>query len=142
VRNWLLLPGLSGFSDAVILAIRLLSGAFVIHGVWDNIIDPHRMVEFATFLTTAGFPSPTIMAPLSVYAQFVSGVAVILGVLTRWAGLTLVVNFSVAVLMVHLSHSFREQWPAAVLVALGLLFATVGSGRFGVDRWLEQRLQD
>ena len=138
-RDWLLLPTFARGSDAALLATRLLTGAFLIHGVWDNIVSTERMGEFVDFLTANGFAMPELMAPLSVWAQFAIGIALILGLLTRWAGLLLAFNFIVAVIMVHWDQSFREWWPAIILVALGLLFATIGAGRHAIDRYLETR---
>lgn len=137
-RNWLLLPSLAAGSDAALLATRLLTGAFLIHGVWDNIVSGERMAEFVGFLTASGFAMPELMAPLSVWAQLAIGIALILGLLTRWAGLLLAFNFIVGVTMVHWDQTFREWWPAIVLVALGLLFAAMGAGRYAVDRHLEK----
>ena len=138
-RDWLLLPSLARGSDAALLATRLLTGAFLIHGVWDNIVSAERMAEFVGFLAANGFATPALMAPLSVWVQFAIGVALILGLLTRWAGLLLAFNFIVGVTMVHWDQSFREWWPAIVLVTLGLLFATIGAGRYAIDRHLETR---
>ncbi|MFV3037981.1 DoxX family protein, partial [Klebsiella pneumoniae] len=73
------------------------------------------------------------MAPLSVWAQFLCGFAFILGLLTRWAGLITAFNFTVAVWMVHWPLDFPGWWPALILVFLGLLFATVGAGRYSID---------
>jgi uncharacterized membrane protein YphA (DoxX/SURF4 family) len=138
-RDWLLLPTFARGSDAALLATRLLTGAFLIHGVWDNIVSSERMTEFVDFLAANGFAMPELMAPLSVWAQFAIGIALILGLLTRWAGLLLAFNFIVAVIMVHWDQSFREWWPAIILVALGLLFATIGAGRHAIDHYLETR---
>src|SRR5688572_26456399 len=118
-RNDLLfLPALARGADAAMLALRLLTGAFLIHGVWDNITSAERMEEFEGFLTASGFAMPALMAPLSVWAQFVCGLLLIPGLLTRWAGLVLTFNFIVAVVMVHWSQDFRGWWPAIVLVGL------------------------
>ena len=138
-RDWLLLPIFARGSDAALLATRLLTGAFLIHGVWDNIVSTERMGEFVDFLTANGFAMSELMAPLSVWAQFAIGTSLILGLLTRWAGLLLAFNFIVGVAMVHWDQSFREWWPAIILVALGLLFATIGGGRYAIDRHLEKR---
>jgi putative oxidoreductase len=137
-RDWLLLPALSGGADLALLATRLLTGSFLIHGVWDNMVNAERMAEFVDFLAASGFVAPQMMAPLSVWAQLAIGIALILGLLTRWAGLLLAFNFIVGVVMVHWDQSFREWWPAIVLVALGALFATIGGGRYAVDRRLER----
>lgn len=138
-RDLLLLAPLSRFSNLTLLLLRLLTGAFLVHGVWDNITSAERMTEFVGFLKANHFAAPELMAPLSVYVQFAIGIALILGLLTRWAGVLLVVNFVVAVVMVHWNQSFREWWPAIVLVGLGLLFATQGAGRYGLDTSLERR---
>lgn len=133
MNRGLMLPGLKQHADLAWLFVRLLTGMFLIHGVWDNVTSAERMADFTGFLKLNGFPAPGLMAPLSVYVQLAIGVALIPGVLTRWAGLLLAFNFIVGVVMVHLNQSFREIWPAAVLVGLGLMFATYGAGRWSVD---------
>jgi putative oxidoreductase len=138
-RDWFLLKPLANGADAALLALRLLTGAFLVHGVWDNMVDPARMEEFVLFLRATGFASPEWMAPLSVYAQFLIGIALIFGVATRWAGLLLGFNFIVAVVMVHWDQSFRLWWPAIVLVGLGLLFATLGAGTLALDHLVDRR---
>ena len=135
----ILLPGLERFDDLGLFALRALTGAFLIHGVWDNITEAERMDEFAAFLQATGFPSPQIMAPLSVWTQFAAGLGLVLGCLTRWAGLLVIANFVVAVAMVHWSQGFRDWWPAIVLVAIGLLYATKGGGRWSLDALLLAR---
>ena len=139
MRDFLLLPQLERGSDLALLALRLLTGAFLIYGVIDNLLSAERMQEFVRFLAVSGFARPELMAPLSVYAQFAIGVALALGALVRWAGLLLAFNFIVGVVMVHWNQSFREWWPAIVLVFLGLYFATRGAGRFGVDNIIGAR---
>lgn len=138
-RDLLFLPFLARYTDIAYLLLRLLTGAFLIYGVWDNITSAERMDEFVKFLTATGFTAPHFMAPLSVYVQFVIGIALILGLLARWAGVLLTINFIVGVVMVHWDQTFREWWPAIILVALGLIFGTIGGGRFSVDSILERR---
>lgn len=136
-RMLLLLPGLKRHADAAWLAARVLTGAFLIDGVWDNVTSTARMAEFVEFLRHNRFAAPEFMARLSVYVQLAIGAALVPGIFTRWAGLLLAFNFIVGVVMVHLGQSFREIWPAAVLVVLGLMFATYGAGRYSVDNKLE-----
>ena len=135
----LLLTPLSRWSDLTLLGLRLVTGVFLVYGVWDNITSAEHLTEFVQFLDQFGFPSPHMMAPLSVWVQFACGVALILGLLTRWAGLLLVANFVVAVVMVHWNEDLRGWWPALVLVFLGAHFAAAGSGRYGLDAVLGDR---
>ena len=124
---------LSRFSDLTLFALRALTGAFLVHETWDNVSSAARMAEFVEFLGKFGFPAPALFAPLSVAVQFGCGILLILGLLTRAAGLLIAANFVVAVIMVHWSEPFRGWWPAIVLVFLGLHFAAAGSGKFGLD---------
>jgi len=127
---------LKRYSDLSLLLLRVLTGAFLIYGTQDNILSDARMHEFVQFLAKRGFVWPELMAPLSVYAQFICGVLLVLGLLTRWAGLLMTFNFIVAVVMVHWSQDFRGWWPAIVLVFISLHFALHGAGRYSLDAWL------
>ena len=139
IRRLAFLPFLTRFEDAALLALRLMVGAFLIYGVWDNIVSAERMAEFVGYLAKFGFPGPELMAPLSVWAQFLCGVAFILGLLTRWAGLICAFNFVVAIAMVDHHGGIRGSFPAAALVLIGLYLATHGPGWFSLDRFLQDR---
>lgn len=139
MRDLLLLGRLKVFDDLVLLGFRLMVGAFLIYGVIDNVLSAERMGDFIGFLRAQGFAAPEAMAPLSVYAQLGCGVAFILGVLTRWAGLVCAFNFVVALVMVDAEQGVRAAFPAAVLVLFGLYMATHGAGRFAVEAALEGR---
>ena len=132
---------LKQYGDLSLLSLRILTGAFLIHGTQDNILSDARMQEFVQFLAKRGFVWPELMAPLSVYAQCICGVLLVIGLLTRWAGLFMTFNFVVAVVMVHWSQDFRGWWPAIVLVFISLHFALYGAGRYSVDEllWGEAR---
>ena len=120
------------------LALRLYLGGFLIWGVWDNITEKGRMTEFAMFLATLNCPLPEIAALVSVWAQFAVGVLLILGLLTRWAGLVLSLNFLVAVILFATTAAdARSQYPHAILVFIGLVFMTSGAGAWAVDAFLE-----
>ena len=135
----LTLPILARFSDLTLFALRAVTGAFLMHETWDNVSSRARMGEFVQFLDQFGFPLPHLMAPLSVAVQFGCGALLILGLLTRVAGLLVAANFVVAVAMVHFAEPFRGWWPALVLVFLGLHFAATGSGKFGLDALIWKR---
>jgi putative oxidoreductase len=135
----LALSSLARWSDLTLLALRALTGAFLMHQTWDNVTSRARMDEFVQFLDQFGFPAPWLLAPFSVAVQFGCGVLLTLGLLTRWAGLLIAANFAVAMVMVHRGDDFRGMWPAIVLMFLGLHFAAAGTGRFGLDGYLWKR---
>ncbi len=138
-RDFLFLDPLERYADVGLLLLRLVTGAFLVHGVIDNIADGERMQEFASFLGANGFPVPGLLAPLSVYLQFLCGALLILGLFARWTALIVAVHFIVAVVMVHWSQDFRGWWPALVLVFIGLHIGFSGAGRLSLDRYLLNR---
>ena len=132
----IVLPQLSAGSDIAFLALRVAVGAFLVWGVWDNITSAEHMATFVKFLGQFGFPMPELMAPFDVWLQFAIGVAFILGLATRWAGLLCAVNFIIAIAMVDHLQGWRGSFGSMCLVAIGLVLATHGPGRFALDRVL------
>ena len=141
-NDWLLLTPLARLADLGLLLLRWVTGAFLIYQSHDNIFSSERMQEFVKFLTGFNFIVPEVMAPLSVWAQFIAGICFLLGLLTRWMGLITAFNFTVAVWMVHWPQDFPGWWPALILVFLGLLFATLGAGRYSLDARIARRGHD
>lgn len=137
MRDFLFLPSLSRHQDAAIVALRLVTGAFLVWGVWDNVTSAADMAKFAAFLGKHGFPAPDILAKVSVYTQLAAGVGLIVGLFTRWSGVLIVLNMLVAILMVDRFGGIRGMWPAGALVLIGAYFATHGAGRFSLDGALE-----
>ena len=137
MRKFLFLSGAQRFGDFALLLLRLFVGLFLIFGVWDNISDSARMAEFVEFLRKHRFPSPKVLAPLSVYVQFLVGLAFILGLFTRWAGILCVINFVVAIALVDRFGGMRATFPSGCLVFIGLYLATYGAGRLSMDAALK-----
>lgn len=127
------LSSLKRYDDAGLLLMRVVIGAFLIWGVWDNITSAERMNEFVAFLTKFQFPVPHLMARLSVWAQFAVGAAFIVGLLTRWAGIVCVINFVVAIAMVDRFAGLRAAFPSTCLILIGIYLALHGAGRYSAD---------
>lgn len=132
----IVLPGLSAGTDVAFLALRVSVGAFLVWGVWDNITSVEHMAKFVAFLRQFGFPMPEVMAPFDVWLQFGIGVSFVLGLGARWAGLLCAVNFLIAIVMVDHLQGWRGSFGSMCLVAIGLVLATHGPGRFALDRML------
>jgi putative oxidoreductase len=133
MRKWLFLASAQRLGDFTLLLLRLFVGLFLIWGVWDNLSSSERMHEFVDFLGKHGFSSPRLMAPLSVYLQLAIGVAFILGLFTRWAGVLCAVHFAIAIAMVDRYGGMRGIFPSGCLIAIGLYLATYGAGRVSID---------
>ena len=127
------------YKDYGPLFIRLLIGTFIIYGVQDNIFSHDRMVEFANFLATRGFPYPMFGAYLSVYTQFICGISILLGFATRLLAIPFIINFLFALILVHKGDSFNGMFPALVMVVIGLFFLFSGAGKLSIDHYLQSR---
>ncbi len=133
MRKLLFLNSAQRFSDVALLLMRVFVGLFLVWGVWGNVTDATRMQEFVAFLAKYKFPSPGILAPVSVYLQLAIGAGFVLGVFTRWAGILCVIVFGVAIVMVDRYGGMRGIFPSGCLVVIGLFLATHGAGRFSMD---------
>ena len=137
MRKFLYLSNAQRFGDFALLLMRIFVGLFLIWGVWDNLTDAARMREFVEFLRKFNFPSPAILAPLSVYTQLLIGLAFVLGLFTRWAGILCIINFAVAIFMVDRFGGMRGIFPSGCLIVIGLYLATHGAGRLSLDASLK-----
>jgi len=132
--------------DAWALVGRVLLGLLFVMNVWPRLMN--GVGGFARYLTSLGFPAPEILAWVGTVIELVAGIALILGVATRYSALLLLLYVIIATAMAHRYW----QYPAAQQVAqygnfiknlsimggLVLLFVT-GAGRFSIDGWLRKR---
>lgn len=92
------------------------------------------MKEFSVFHEKFNFPLPEISAIVSVYAQFICGFLILIGYKTRWAALIMIINFLVAIFMVHLNDTYQNTFPAIVMLACSLFLFLSGPGKPAVEK--------
>lgn len=115
------------------LLLRLFIAFVLIYGTMDNVFSQARMMEFRDFLAQNGFPQPLAAAHLSAYAQFITGILLLLGLFTRLAAAVVVVNFIVALLMVHAGLPFNANIAPMAMLVGGLFFLLYGAPRYSLD---------
>jgi putative oxidoreductase len=115
------------------LLLRLFVAFVLIYGTMDNIFDHARMLEFRDFLANHRFPMPMASAYLSAYAQFIAGILLLFGVLTRLTAIVVVINFIVALAMVHVGLPFNANIAPLAMLVGGLFFAIYGAPRYSID---------
>ena len=120
--------------DVGILLLRLFIGIRLIYGVIDNVLHWERMIEFADFLQQFKFPFPLVSAIVSVYAQLIAGILILIGWKIRWAALVMVINFLVAIIMVHREQTLEQMTPPLAILFSNLLFFFTGAGQYSLDR--------
>ena len=130
--NW----SLARFSPYGALPIRLLLGWHLVYGVQDNVLSYARMLEFRVFLQQNDFPVPLMSAYLSVYAQLLSGVCYLVGLFTRAAAGLMIVNFLIALLMVHRGGPYPAAFPALAMLSGAIFLFLQGPGPLSIDKRL------
>ena len=120
-------------SDLGLLILRVVVGGHLMYMTQDNVFSWGRMLEFRDFMAQFGFPFPLFCAVLSVIGQFGGGLALVLGVFTRFAGLVIAFNFVDAIWMVDSKQPYPGAFAALALVAAGLCLMFTGAGRYSFD---------
>ena len=131
--------------DALALVARLLIGWLFLDYGWMKLMGHEGTVRYLTGLHV---PAPELMYWLVVLAELGIGVALILGIATRYASLF---TFVYLIIATAIAHRYWEVPPAAVgaqyanfcknLAIMGgiLLLYVLGAGRFSLDAWLRRR---
>ncbi len=124
-----------------LLALRLAAGAiFISHGAGKvGIIDGPGIEGVTGMVAGLGFPMPGLFAILLAASEFVGGILLVLGFLTRFAAFTQVIAMLVAVFMVHWANGLSGPGGYEFAMLLGVAAFTLmldGAGRFSVDRML------
>ena len=115
------------------LLLRLFLAFVLIYGTQDNVFSQERMHEFRDFLAANGFPFPLASAHLSAYAQFLCGGLIALGLYTRLAALIMIINFVVALAMVHVGLPFNANIAPLAMLFGSLFLFFHGPGPFALD---------
>lgn len=116
--------------------LRLIIGWRLIDGTQDNVFSWDRMIEFKVFLEQQNFAYPLAAAILSVYAQFICGVLYIVGLFIRPAAIIMIINFMVALLMVHWGTTFIDSFQALMMLSGSIFFLLNGAGKLSIDEWV------
>lgn len=96
-------------------------------------------LEFVAFLSQFGNPFPLVSAYVSVYVQFIAALLLARGLLVRPAAAVLVLNFIVAIIMVHTNLPFRGALDPSAMLAGALSLLLTGAGALSLEGWLRRR---
>ncbi len=124
---------LSKYQSYAALPIRIMVGIHLIIGTQDNVFSWERMLEFEKFLESQGMILPLVSAVISVYAQFIAGILYIIGWKVRTAAILMIINFIVAMLLVHIGDSYSNTFPAIVMFTGSLFLLLNGAGSMSID---------
>ncbi|NJK80500.1 MAG: DoxX family protein [Chloroflexaceae bacterium] len=95
------------------------------------------------FLASLGVPAAGLMAVLLIATETLGGLALILGLFTRWAAIPLAVVMLVAMFTVHITNGFfvgNNGYEFVLTLFVGnIALVLLGSGALAVDQILAQR---
>jgi putative oxidoreductase len=96
----------------------------------------------AGIMVRAGIPAPMLAAVIVTLVEFLGGLALLLGLFTRWCAIPLAIDMAVAILTVHWPNGFflpKGYEFALTLLAASVALTLLGSGEASLDRLLAQR---
>jgi putative oxidoreductase len=138
-------PG-TGFkhADVGLLLFRVVTGLMLALGHGKGKLPSAGLEKFAGKLAELNVPAPTASAWAAMFAEFVGGLLVAAGLLTRPAALLIAITMLVAVSTAHANDPIVNPGGPSKELALLYLSAAVlllftGSGRYAVDPMLRQR---
>lgn len=115
--------------------IRIVVAIFlIIHG--KEVFDGPKMEEYAKWET---FKSSSIMPYIGKGAEFVAGVLLLLGLLTRLASLITIGTFAYITFLVGNGKFWMEDQHPFMFVLFGILFFFTGPGAISLDEVLSRK---
>jgi putative oxidoreductase len=94
--------------------------------------------QFVAGVTNLGFPAPEMFAWLAGTSEFIGGLFLALGFLTRPSAFLVAITMAVAAFGRHATDPFKVKELALVYLFVALIFAVRGAGKFSVDRFLSR----
>jgi putative oxidoreductase len=117
--------------DIGLLLLRIFAGlALALAHGWGK-IPPSE--GFVGMLGGMGLPAPVIMAWMAALAEFVGGLMLAIGLLTRPVAVVLVIHFLVVTFLAHAGDSFGDRELPLFFMFTALLYVFAGPGRYSVD---------
>lgn len=128
--------------DLAILALRLAVGVVLAYHGWLKVGD---VSGFAGFVDSLGIPAPDLMAYVVTYLELLGGIALIVGLATRYVAALFVVEmvFTIALVKLDVGLIASEGGVGAeldlLILATALSLVLTGAGRWSLDSVLVGR---
>lgn len=123
--------------DIALLIVRIAVGfAMLSHGFPKlQLLMSGEEIKFFDFVGLG----PKISLILTIFAEFVCSIFIILGLFTRWAAFFLIFTMAIAILMVHGADPFEKKELGTLYLSIFLLIFAIGPGKYSVDAMISHR---
>ena len=128
--------GLSFAANAGLTLVRIFAGVSLAlaHGLGK--VPPSEGLVNAT--AKMGFPMPTVFAWAAGLSEFVGGILLALGLLTRFAGFFVAFTMVTALVGVHWADPFGKKELALLYLFIALTFMIKGANDWSIDGFLRK----
>lgn len=123
--------------DVGLLILRVAAGLALAFGHGINKIPPAE--GFIGWIGGFGFPAPAFFAWMSGFAEFVCGLLIVIGLLTRPAAFFVTINFIVAQVFAHAGDSFGDRELPFLFLFIAVMYLFTGAGRYSIDALISGR---
>ena len=133
-------PDRDVWSDASLLATRLVFGLSMAFAHGQGKVPPSD--GFIGLVESLGFPAPAFFAWAAGLSEYIGGIFIALGLLTRVSGFFLLQTMLVAVFVMHADDPFKKMEMGLLYATVSLTLMATGAGRFSLDRLLADKLPE
>jgi putative oxidoreductase len=136
-----MIRALNKLQPYALFLVRLAVGFAMVYHSWDKVYTHEAfaaghflapMQHFNQFVVHLGMPA--WLGYVSTITEFVGGLCLLLGFLTRFWALMIAGNMLVALITVNRLHGYPGSEFTLALIAMSLLLLTTGSGALSLDR--------
>ncbi len=127
------------YHDAGLLILRVLTGGFIATHGYGKLFSEGRMERFTEGVAEMGFPLPVFFAWAAALSEFVGGILLAAGLLTRYAAFLIFCTMTVAAFIRHADDPFTMKEKALLFWTVSLAILLMGAGRYAVDRWIAKK---
>jgi putative oxidoreductase len=128
------------FAQSVaLLLLRVIIGGLMAHHGYGKVFgNPDK---FIGYVASIGVPLPTLFGYAAIYAEFLGGILIVVGLFYRPATFAVAVTMLVAALGAHRNDLLGDGELAVLYAATTLVMLFLGAGRFSADEILFSRFQ-
>ena len=124
--------------DIALLLLRITFGGLMLinHG-WGKMLklfgdDPIK------FADPFGIGAPASLG-LTVFAEVLCAVLLVIGLFTRWAAIPLIITMLVAIFIIHIDDPFAKMEKAILFLTAYLAIGFAGSGWYSIDAQIRNK---